>query len=308
MNKVFTTGCVRSQGKWALMRMLLLLALCLLPGCGQRGTSTEQRYELKGKVVSVDQANRRVTIAHEEIRGFMDAMTMPFALRDKEHWALDVLAQGDQVSADLVVDGPSSWLENLVITKAGVPEPGADKTQAATGAQPGDEVPDFTLVNQDGQRISLHDYRGKALLLTFIYTRCPLPEYCTLMSNNFAAIDQQLQKDSSLYARTHLLSISIDPEYDTPKVLRSYGAAHTGNYTQETFAHWEFASGTSTQVKEVAQFFGLSYQQDSNQIVHSLRTAIIAPDGKVFKIYQGNEWKPDEVVQDIQNLFAKVGK
>ena len=286
--------------------LYVLLLLCALAGCHTGGgSSTEQRYELRGKVVSVDQAKRQVTIAHEEVRGYMAAMAMPFAIKDKELWALGVLAPGDQVSADLVVDGASSWLENLVIAKESVADPGAQRGAGGGEPRPGDEVPDFMLVNQDGKRVNLRGYRGKALLLTFIYTRCPLPDYCTLMSNNFAAIDQELRKDPTLYARTHLLSVSIDPEYDTPKVLRSYGAAHTGNYSSETFAHWEFASGTSEQVKEVAQFFGLTYWQDSDQIVHSLRTAVIAPDGKIFKIYHGNEWKPDEVVRDLQTLFTE---
>ena len=108
-------------------------------------------------------------------------------------------------------------------------------------------------------RFTFKDYRGKTLLLTFIYTRCPVPDYCTLMSNNFAQIDRAFGQDPELYGKTHLLSISIDPAYDTPKVLRSYGAAHTERYQNETFAHWEFAGGTSEQVKDIAQFFGLTY-------------------------------------------------
>ena len=109
--------------------------------------------------------------------------------------------------------------------------------------------------------------------------------------------------------KTHLLSISFDPEYDTPKVLRSYGAAYTGKYTDETFAHWEFASGSVDEVKGIGQFFGLRYYKDSqsaaDQVIHSLRTAIIGPDGKIVKVYRGNEWKPDEVLKELQ---AAVGK
>jgi protein SCO1/2 len=156
------------------------------------------------------------------------------------------------------------------------------------------------LQNQDGKRIRFKDYRGKALLLTFIYTRCPLPDYCTLMSNNFAHVDRQLQQDPNLYAKTHLLSISIDPGYDTPQVLRSYGAAHTERYQEETFQHWEFASGE--QVKETAQFFGLRYFPDKDQIIHGLRTVIVAPDGKVAKVYSNNEWKPEEVVNELKRV------
>lgn len=270
--------------------------------------ATGTRYDLKGKVVSVEKDKRLVTVAHEDIKGYMPGMVMPFALKDA--WPFEVLASGDQISATLVVDGPSSWLEDVVITQ----ESEAPATKAADGigeAKAGDEVPQFELVNQDGRKIKLNDYRGKALALTFIYTRCPIPEYCTLMSNNFAQIDQQLQQQSELYQKTHLLSISIDPEYDQSAVLRSYGAAHTGKYSDEKFDHWEFASGNKDQVKGIAQFFGMRYYHDAqsgqDQIIHSLRTAVIAPDGKIYKVYRGNEWKPEEVVNNLKSL-AKDSK
>jgi protein SCO1/2 len=175
------------------------------------------------------------------------------------------------------------------------------------GPKSGDEVPDYRLINQDGKVIRIHDYRGKALLLTFVYTRCQDPNQCTLMSSNFAGIDQELQKQPELYQKTHLLSISFDPEYDTPKVLRSYGAAYTGKYSDENFAHWEFASGSADEVKGIAQYFGLRYFLDSSsgkeQVVHSLRTAVIAPDGKIVKVYRGNEWKPGEILKELQVQF-----
>ena len=224
---------------------------------------------------------------------------MPFTVRDE--WAFDVLAAGDQITAVLVVDGTESWLENIVITK-GSPEPATRASPAGLGAKPGDEVPDFFLVNQNNQPIHIAQYRGKALLLTFIYTRCPLPEYCTLMSNNFALIDRELQKQPEIHEKVHLLSVTIDPDYDTPAVLRSYGAAHTGRYTNETFEHWEFATGTKEQVKNVAQFFGLEYYQEKDQITHGLRTVIVEPSGKVATVYRGNEWKPDEVLEELERI------
>jgi protein SCO1/2 len=230
----------------------------------------------------------------------MPAMTMPFTLPDDYY--LQNLAAGDEITATLVVDGSHSWLENVAITRE---SPDASATTGIEEAKEGDEVPNYQLMNQDGKEIRLHNYRGKALLLTFIYTRCPLPEYCTLMSNNFATIDKQLEKKPDIYQKTHLLSISIDPEYDTPKVLRSYGAAHTERYEDETFSHWEFASGTKDQVKGVAQFFGLRYFAESDQIVHSLRTVIVNPSGKVAKVYRGNDWKPDEVMMELEKAAAE---
>ena len=288
------------------MRNVLLLILIVLVGFGascNRRSGNEKRYDLKGKVVIVEPEKHLVTIAHEEIKGYMPGMTMPFTVRNESD--LQMLVPNAEVTATLVVDGSHSWLENLfVVTKQ---EAGGPMVTAPVQAKEGDEVPNFALVNQDGKPVRLNNYRGKALLLTFIYTRCPFTDQCTLMSNNFAQIERQLGQDPAVYARTHLLSISIDPGYDDPKVLRSYGAAHTERYENETFAHWEFATGTGDQVKEVAQFFGLTYFTEKDQIVHALRTAIVSPDGKVAKIYEGNEWKTEEVVQELKKSASTPG-
>lgn len=278
-------------------------------GCRQQSSRspTEKRYDFKGKVVTVEKDKHSVTIAHEDIKDYMPAMTMPFTVKDD--WAFDVLVPGDHVSALYVVDGTQSWLEELVITKesaeAASPVPGQ-----VVEAKAGDEVPNYRLLNQDGKAIRIHDYKGKGLLLTFIFTRCQDPDQCTLMSDNFATVDQKLLEQPELYGKTHLLSISFDPEYDTPKVLRSYGASYTGRYTEETFSHWEFASGSADEVKGIAQFFGLRYYKDTQsgkeQVVHSLRTAVIGPDSKIVKVYRGNDWKPDEVLKDLQTLLTKT--
>ena len=274
--------------------LLLPLLLALALGACRRN---ERRYDLKGKVVMVEKEKHLVTIAHEDVAGLMPAMTMPFTVPNQAD--LDFLAPDDQVNATLVVDGSQSWLENLFVTRmSGEAVAGAS---LPSEAKPGDEVPNYTLRNQDGKEIRLHNYRGKALLLTFIYTRCPLPEYCTLMSNNFAQIDRQLQQNPEVYARTHLLSISIDPKFDTPQVLRSYGAAHTERYEAETFTHWEFASGD--QVKDLAQFFGLRYFDEKDQIIHGLKTVIIKPDGTVAKVYTGNDWKPEDVANELKQVL-----
>jgi protein SCO1/2 len=279
--------------------IVLLLIVTNALSC-RRQVSNEKRFDLKGKVLAVEPDKHLVTIAHEDIKDYMPGMTMPFT--DPDDSDFQFLAAGDEIAAILVVDGAHSWLENVQITKESA-DPSA--TTGIVEAKEGDEVPDYGLVNQDGKDIRIHNYRGKALILTFIYTRCPLPEYCTLMSNNFATIDRELQQQPETYGKNHLLSISIDPDYDTPKVLRSYGAAHTERYSDETFSHWEFATGTKDQIKGIAQYFGLRYFEENDQITHGLRTVIIAPDGKVFKVYRGNDWKPAEVVQELQTLFTK---
>jgi len=297
---------------------LILLTLCVaalvaLSGCRPRQrvrSATEKDYELKGKVVAVEKDKHLVTVAHEDIKDYMPGMTMPFTVADDSAWVFEVpLTPGDQITATLVVDGARSWLENPVIVKEST-DTTSPSSLETLGAKPGDEMPNYRLVNQDAKTIRMQDYRGKALLLTFIYTRCPQPDQCTLMSSNFAAIDQDLQKQPDLYGKTHLLSISFDPEYDTPKVLRSYGAAFTGKYSDETFSHWEFASGTADEVKGIAQFFGLRYYQNGpsgeEQVIHSLRTAIIGPDGKVFKVYRGNDWKPDELLTELKTAVGNT--
>jgi protein SCO1/2 len=287
--------------------IILLLCVVGAAACHAPRTTTEtkpgRRYELRGKVVSVDKQRHQVTLDHEEIPGYMDAMIMPYTLKDEQ--ILNELAAGDLLKATVVVDANSSWLEDVTFSRAAPDDSLPAKAEARPEPSPGDAVPDFSLVNQDAKAIRLREYRGKALLLTFIYTRCPLPEYCTLMSTNFAAIDKELRKNPSLFEKTHLLSVSFDPGYDTPKVLRSYGAAHTGNYTAEKFDHWEFATGAPAQVKEIAAFFGLTYKQETDQIVHSLRTAVITPEGRVYKIYRANDWQPADVLRDLESLFDR---
>ncbi|HJY29151.1 MAG TPA: SCO family protein [Pyrinomonadaceae bacterium] len=259
--------------------------------------SNEKRFELKGKIVAVEPEKHQVTVSHEDIKGYMPGMTMPFTVRDRID--LKELAPNDTLTATLVVDGSHTWLEDLIVSRVSAD---SSAMPAVTIAKEGDEVPNFTLRNQNNREIHIRDYRGKTLLLTFIYTRCPVPDYCALMSDNFAQIDRALGENPQVYEKTHLLSISIDPGYDTPAVLKSYGAAHTERYENETFAHWEFAGGTSEQVKKIAEYFGLTYFPEKDQIIHALRTVIVSPDGKIIRIYSGNDWKPDEVAEEMKKV------
>jgi protein SCO1 len=283
---------------------ILLVGATIGVACRRGHSANEKRYDLKGKVIAVDKPNRTATIAHEEIPGYMPAMTMPFQVKSDAD--LEMMKPGNEITGDLVVDGPSSWIEVSSVTDTAPNDPNVD---VPGEPKRGQEIPDFGLVNQDGQRIHLAQYRGKALVLTFVYTRCPLPDYCPLMSAHFHQIDQELAKDPNLYAKTHLLSISFDPEYDTPKVLRSYGAAVTERFSDEKFEHWEFATGTPDEIKGIAQHFGLQYYHDTesgqDQMIHSLRTAVITPDGKLLKLYRGNEWKSAEIVTDLRAIALK---
>jgi protein SCO1 len=291
-------------------RLLLLIIICVLvtaSACKPKAPEGK-RYEFKGKVISVNKNDRTAFIDHQAVSGYMGAMAMDFDIEDDA--GLAKLEAGDQVTATLVVTDEHDWLENLIITKPPVPDPNAPPGQSSAGPQIGAEVPDFALLNQDGKPIHLAQYRGKSLALTFIYTRCPDPDQCTLMSTNFAAIQQALQKEPEVYQKTHLLSVTFDPDYDTPKVMRSYGAAHTGQYSTEGFQFWEFATGSKDQVKEIATYFGLNYFKDKesgeDKVMHSLRTAVIGPDGKLYKLYRGNDWKVDEVISDLKSVAAKT--
>jgi protein SCO1/2 len=279
--------------------LIIAVISTALAACKSQDDANALRYEIKGKIEHVDKRGSAVTIAHEEIKGYMPAMTMPFKLKDESLY--DELEPGDHVTGTLVVAGDRSWIEVEVRVRA-TAEP-MNMSSAAASIEPasGDRVPDFLLTNQDGKRIRVGQYRGKALLLTFIYTRCPLPDYCPLMTERFAEIENQLKGDKSLSSKTHLLSITVDPDYDKPNVLRSYGQQAAG---QQSFDHWEFATGSHEEVKKAATWFGLEYWPDKDQIIHSLRTALIAPDGKLIKLYRGSDWETEDVINDLKNIPA----
>jgi protein SCO1/2 len=285
----------RSQHQPNYLALLLTLALSLA-SCG----NATRRYSIAGQIVSIDQEKKQIILNHGDIPGYMPAMVMPFSVKDANQ--LSSLARGDEITATLTVGARESWLDSIKITRKSNGDPDQRDTEIRALPHEGDAVPDFTLVNQSGRRISLADYRGKVLVITFIYTRCPLPDYCPLMSSNFAEIDRALGSEPALYNKIHLLSVSFDARYDTPAVLRSYGAAYTERYADEKFDHWEFASGSEEEIKAITKFFGLQYSENSDQIVHSLVTAVITPAGKVNKIHASNDWKPAEVVSELRQL------
>ena len=292
----------------------LLLGLVSLAGChaGPNQTSSQQNfktYKLRGKVVSTDTARGAVTLNHEAIPGFMEAMTMPYKLKDAS--VLTELHSGDVLTADLLVSqDPNAdvLLDHIVVIAQGR----ADYKPAVTYhvPAPGDEVPDFTLRNQDGKPIRLADYKGKALLITFIYTRCPRPDFCPRVTRNFAAINADLAADPAVYAKTHLLCVSFDPEHDTPERLRAYAATYIGSDSlgrvgKDAFTHWDFAVPKQTVLAEMAKWFdvGLTSGPDDS-ITHTLSTTLIDPDGKVVRFYEGNEWTPQQVAADVKQTLA----
>jgi len=292
-----------------------MLGVVLLAGChpsppSASGESTSQNfkvYKLRGKVVRTDAATGAVTLNHDAIPGFMDAMTMPYKLKDAN--ILSELHPGDVLTADLLVSkDPNAdvLLDHIVVVAQGKPDyrPAVSYHVPA----PGDAVPDFRLRNQDGRPIRLAQFKGKALLITFIYTRCPLPDFCPRVTHNFAEVNRELAANPALYAKAHLLCVSFDPAHDTPERLRAYGAQYIGSDAVGAFDHWDFAVPDELVLKQMAQYFdvGMSDAADGS-ITHTLSTTLIGPDGKVVRFYPGNEWTVEQVAADVMELLAAKG-
>jgi len=284
------------------------LAMVGVVGCHRApaAKSATQHYPVRGVVVSVDAKSGEIDLNAESIPGFMEAMTMSYKLADPTV-ASEVHA-GDRITATLLCEndaaGPINMrLTDIVVTGQAKPDY-VPKVQYHVPT-PGDVVPDFALLNQSGKTIRLGQFKGKVLVMTFVYTRCPLADYCPRMSRNFAAIDKDLSGDKKLYAQMHLLSVSFDPTYDTPKVLKSYGEAYTGRYTQETFAHWDFAAPEAAEMQKMEEFFDLGVTPgDNGTLQHSLSTLVIGKDGRVTAFYPTKDWTVAEVEEQIRKAAA----
>jgi protein SCO1/2 len=262
--------------------------------------STYKTYRLRGKIVSTSPSTSEITVDHEAIPGFMEAMTMPYRVKNAN--IVNDLHPGDVITADLMVsqrDDADVFLDHIVVVAQGKPD--YKPAVVYHVPAPGDQVPDFKLRNQDGRTIRLDQFRGKELLITFIYTRCPLPNYCPRVTRNFADINRQLQADPAAYNKTHLLCVSFDPENDTPARLRAYGAEYIGSDAKAAFSHLEFAVPDKQTVDKMAQYFdvGLTREPDST-ITHTLSTTLVGVDGKVVQFYPGNDWTVDQVLADVK--------
>ncbi len=292
-----------------------LLVLVALAGCrsgpkpdAQSSASPAYKvYHLRGKVVSTDAAKGEVTLNHEAIPGFMEAMTMPYKLKDPN--ILGELHPGDTITADVLVsaDPNADYLVDHIVVVAQA-KPDYRPPVSYHVPAPGDDVPDFKLRNQDGRAIHLGQFKGRALLVTFIYTRCPSPDFCPRVTRNFAAVEKQLAASPALYGKTHLLCVSFDPEHDTPERLRAYGANYIGSDAALAFAHWDFAVPEKPVLAEMAKFFDLGMTDaPDGSITHTLSTTLIGPDGKVVRFYPGNEWTAEQVLADVKQSAGSAG-
>ncbi len=285
-----------ARGPGVLLSLILLVALAL-PACRREAPpDSGHRYPLKGKVVEVDAAKRTVTIAHDDIPGFMPAMTMPFVVLERDAALLQGMGPGDEITATLVAPDSRTWLEDLVVVKRGTPDPNAKPV--AHEPHLGDAMPDVALVDQAGRPLHLADYRGKAVALTFVFTRCPLPDFCPLLMRKFAAAHAALEGDARLAARTHLLTISFDTKHDTPDVLRAFGEPF--QKTTPPFTHWTLATGKDEAIRALGGALELDYVEESRSFTHNLRTAVLDPEGKLRRLFRGNDWTPEELVSELK--------
>jgi protein SCO1/2 len=162
---------------------------------------------------------------------------------------------------------------------------------------------DFSLINQDAKQIRLSQYRGRVLLLTFIYTRCPMPDFCPLMERHFADVQARVKEDARLRDRVHLVAITFDPEHDTPEVLRAHARARGADPRM-----WTYLTGTPAAIEQVASRFGVSVMRDGDEaatITHNLRTAIVDGRGRVVRIYSGTEWTPAMLVDGLRDASGR---
>ena len=289
------------------MAAVVLVGGCHRPQEGASPASSDSSYKvykLRGKVIATNAATGEVTLNHEAIPGFMDAMTMPYKLKDAS--VLSELHPGDVITADVLVSQGSDasvFLDHVVVVAQGKPD--YKPTTIYHVPAPGDAVPDFKLRNQDGRMIHLNQFRGKDLLITFIYTRCPLPNFCPLVTHNFAVIEKQLSADPRLKGKTHLVCVSFDPEHDTPQRLKAYGEEYIGTDAKTAFANWDFAVPEKPVLTEMAKFFDVGITNAPDQtITHTLSTTLVGRDGKVIKFYPGNEWTPEQIMGDLKQSLG----
>ena len=291
------------------MRRLLVVlcaVLALAGGCRRQAAPAAggARHPVKGRALSVNPAERTVTLANEDIPGFMPAMTMDFVVLERDAPLLARISGGDEVTATLVVSDSRYWLEDLVVVKKALPG-SAPPQPHSEQAQIGAPLPDVALVDQDGRRFRLQDLRGRALALTFVYTRCPLPDFCPLMMRQFAQAEAQLAADPALRERTRLVTVSFDTKHDTPAVLRAFGLPF--QKTRPPFSHWILATGSDQAIRRLGGALELAYDEETDSFTHNLRTAVVGADGTLRQLFRGNEWRPEELVAELRRAVSSAG-
>jgi protein SCO1/2 len=285
--------------------LVFSLWIAIAASACSRTPSDRHTYPVHGQVQSIDVPRKLVTLKHDDIKGFMPAMTMPYEVADPK--VLSTLTPGDVVDSTLVVFSNGAHLTDF--KKVGtapleVPPPEAPAPSASSGFElikPGAAVPDGSFVDQDGKKRTFSSFKGSPVVMTFIYTKCPLPTFCPLMDRHFATMQKTLKEDPALKA-VHLVTVSFDPAVDTPPVLKKHARELNADLTR-----WTFLTGNRDDIDRFAAQFGVSVARamnDPRDITHNLRTVIVKPDGTLAKVYTGNDWSPDQVLADLRALAA----
>jgi protein SCO1/2 len=273
-----------------------LLIVALLAGTACSAPEPAREYPISGQILAVHSDRGEVTIRHDDIEGLMPAMTMTFPVAEAA--LIEGREPGDLVSGTLEVSESLGRIVALEKTgTAPLPDTSNSVLMAAELLAVGDAVPDAALIDQTDTRRSLSEWFGAPTLVTFIYTRCPLPNFCPLMDRNFALIQDRIAADTTLAGRVRLISVTLDPDYDTPAVLSEHASTLGADP-----AVWTFLTGDRVTIDRVAARFGVGVMRDDGPegpVTHNLRTALIDSDGKLAKVYSGNEWTPDQVVEDL---------
>ena len=276
----------------------LIAALMGVSGCAR--PEPPRRYELTGQVLAVQQDRSELTVRHDDIPGFMPAMTMTYQVAPAS--LLNGRKPGELIAATLEIDDTVGRL--VAITHRGeapVPESANQVAMASGLLEIGDEVPDAAFIDQTDRRRAFSEWRGSLTLVTFIYTRCPMPNYCPLMDQNFATIQGALAEDPTLRGQVKLVSITFDPEHDTPAVLATHARRRRADA-----GVWTFLTGDRVTIDKFAGQFGVGILRpaDATEITHNLRTTLVGRDGRVLKIYAGGDWTPGAVLADLRAALA----
>lgn len=282
----------------AMPRSALLVFAALLAAVSCSRAPEAPTYQLVGQVLAVRPETSEILVRHEDIKGFMPAMTMPYRVKDAA--LLQGRAAGDLITATLTVEPELAWLS--AITKTGtapLPEDAPTKIPAAAGVQllkPGDVVPATPLVDQEDKPLALPDWRGSAMVITFIYTRCPLPQFCPLMDRRFAEIQTSAASDPALRGKVRLLSISFDPATDRAAVLRAHAAKAGADP-----AVWRFATAEESVVDRLAATFGVNViREKDGTITHNLRAAVVDANGRIVSVHDSNAWSAASIVDELK--------
>jgi protein SCO1/2 len=295
MRKLFNTPFGRYLG--------LVWLAAILTSCHQKSSppaAPMQVFTVKGVIKELEPDGKTAIIRHEAIPGYMQAMTMPFEVRDTN--LLRGLKAGDAISFELAVTPTEGWIQAVTKLDSAAPELAAQAApppvlHASRALEPldeGDRLPDYHFTNELGEAVRLSQFKGQVLAFTFFFTSCPFPDYCPRMTSNFKQAEIELEAMTNAPVHWHLLSISFDPAHDTPSRLAAYARAADYDKT-----HWSFLTGDDDQISGLADQIGENYWHEQASIGHNLRTVVVDPTGHIRKIIPGNKWTVGQFVQEI---------